>query len=260
MSIQALCGIVLFRLFLLSGLTFTTAQEAGILTGATPAITALLAMVLLKESANGRKVAGIICTVGGICLLQGILTSGTNLSIGHFTGNLLVLCAAGCESLFNIFSRSFALKATTQEKSMINTTVQTTIVTAIALVICMLLALMENPVTQLSKIGVVEWLALLWYGVFVTAVAFICWYGGIKRCGAFMAASFSGMMPVTAMLLSVGILGESIAWNQWAGGLLIITSMGLIGSSAIDLKRPIKENTEQARFESNVNTLPLVDN
>ncbi|WP_242975783.1 EamA family transporter [Desulfosporosinus sp. FKB] len=44
-----LCGIFLFRMFLLRGLDYTSAGEAGILAGATPAITALLAMMALKE-------------------------------------------------------------------------------------------------------------------------------------------------------------------------------------------------------------------
>ena len=34
-------------------------------------------------------------------------------------------------------------------------------------------------------------------------------------CGAFTAAAFSGMMPLTSMILSVIILGEQAGWQQW---------------------------------------------
>ena len=62
LSLQALCGIFLFRMFLLWGLHYTGSGEAGILTGATPAITALLAMMVLREAVSGRKLARILCT------------------------------------------------------------------------------------------------------------------------------------------------------------------------------------------------------
>jgi len=73
-------------------------------------------------------------------------------------------------------------------------------------------------------------MALLWYGLFVTALGFIFWYAGIKRCGAFTAAAFSGMMPFTSMLLSIILLSEHPGWQQWSGGILIIAGTTLIGS------------------------------
>lgn len=232
LSLQALCGIFLFRMFLLWGLNYTGAGEAGILTGATPAITALLAMIVLREPVSGRKLAGILCTVGGILIIQGVLTPGKGLSLEHIGGNLLVLCAAACESAFNTLSRISAVKATdlTEPSSPL---AQTAIVSAIALILCLIPALFEQPLKELAGIGMMEWTALLWYGVFVTALAFICWYSGIKRCGAFTAAAFSGMMPFTSMLLSIVVLGESTGCQQWLGGFLIILGMILIGTEGI---------------------------
>lgn len=232
LSLQALCGIFLFRMFLLWGLNYTGAGEAGILTGATPAITALLAMIVLREPVSGRKLAGILCTVGGILIIQGVLTPGKGLSLEHIGGNLLVLCAAACESAFNTLSRISAVKATdlTEPSSPL---AQTAIVSAIALILCLIPASFEHPLQELAGIGIMEWTALLWYGVFVTALAFICWYSGIKRCGAFTAAAFSGMMPFTSMLLSIVVLGESTGCQQWLGGFLIILGMILIGTEGI---------------------------
>ena len=71
----------------------------------------------------------------------------------------------------------------------------------------------------------------MWYGVFVTALAFFFWYSGIKRCGAVTAAAFSGFMPFGAMVLSWAVLGERPLWQQWSGGILVIAGMLLIGTS-----------------------------
>lgn len=249
LSLQALCGIFLFRMFLLSGLYYTSTREAGILTGATPAITALLAMIVLKEPVSGKKFAGILCTAGGILIIQGVLTPGNGLSLEHIGGNMLVLCAAACESVFNTLSRISTVKAAADLKEHSSPIAQTAIVSAIALILCLIPTLFEQPLKELSEIGLMEWTALLWYGVFVTALAFICWYSGIKRCSVFTAAAFSGMMPFTSMLLSTVVLGESADYQQWLGGFLVIVSMILIGTEGIDATSPMSKNIKSRREE-----------
>ncbi len=229
-ALQAFCGIFLFRLFLLTGLRATSAGEAGILTGATPAITAMLALIVLKEGFSFRKLSGVVATFAGILIIQGVLTPGNSLSLEHIGGNALVLCAAACESIFNTLSRSFAVK-TAGEEAPSNPIVQTTVVSGIALLLCLIPAAFEHPIRAISEIGFSSWLALIWYGVFVTALAFICWYAGIKRCGALTAAAFSGMMPLSAMLLSSLILREQTGYIQWIGGFFVIVGMVLIGGN-----------------------------
>ena len=227
-GLQALVGIFLFRFFLLNGVARTSAAEAGILTGATPAITAVLAWTLLKERVSLFSASGVAVTVCGVLLIQGLLTPGRVLAAEHFWGNMLILGAAASESTFNVLSRVFAVKGAERQRQT-DPLVQTALVAAIALVLCLLPALFEQPVQKLETLDFTGWLALVWYGVFVTALAFICWYAGIKRCPASMAAAFSGMMPLTAMLLSVTLLGETAGWTQWIGGALVMLGMALIG-------------------------------
>ena len=237
--LQAVFGIFLFRCLLLYGLLYTGSIEAGILTGATPAITAIFAMLFLKEAPTSKKLIGVVSTVIGILLIQGILIHRLGFSGTHLVGNLLVLCAAACESIFNILSRAAVIRDAAYERAPINPLLQTTIVTVIALLLCVIPALFESPFQRLAKIGYTEWLALFWYGLFVTALAFVFWYAGIKRCEAFTAAAFSGMMPFTSMLLSVIVLREQAGWLQWLGGLLVIVGMVLIGTGSSPGMHPI---------------------
>lgn len=231
LAVQALFGMFLFRMFLIIGLTHTSAGEAGILTGATPAITAILASTALKEPLGKNKFIGIASTVGGVFLIQGLFLPENSFSMEHFAGNMLVLCAAACESLFNILSRYFVRRSDSIEGHPLHPAVQTAIVSGIAMMLCLIPALFENPLSCLSAIGMKEWFALFWYGFFVTALAFIFWYAGIKRCGAITAAAFSGMMPFTSLLLSVLLLGEKAGLRQWSGGALVIAGIVLIGIS-----------------------------
>ena len=230
--LQALFGIFLFRMFLLQGLIRTSTGEAGILTGATPAITYLLAIVILKEPLRKIRIIGLVITITGILLVQGILLPDSGLTMIHFAGNILVLCAATCEAIFNVLSRFSFVKAATDKQMKIDILLQTTLVTCIAFLLCLVPAFMEKPIHSLLALNVGQWLVLVWYGVVVTALAFFFWYAGIKRCEASIAAVFSGMMPFTALLLSVIILGERPAWLQYIGGLLVIAGMVVSGFNA----------------------------
>lgn len=241
LMVQALFGMFLFRMFLIIGLMRTSAGEAGILTGATPAITATLAWCALKEPVGGKRFLGILCTIGGVLLIQGLFPSRNGLSMEHLAGNLLVLCAAASESLFNILSRFFARRQESAPRKALDPIVQTAVVSAIAMILCLAPAIFENPGTRLAALNGRGWFALVWYGVFVTALAFICWYSGIKRCGAITAAAFSGMMPFTAMLLSALLLKERSGLHQWAGGMLVIAGIILIGISRYGRKEEISE-------------------
>ena len=245
--LQALIGMFLFRMFLIIGLIHTSAGEAGILTGATPAITAILAAAVLAETLEKKKLIGIFCTIGGVFLIQGLFLSGKSFSMDHLRGNLLILCAAFCESLFNILSRFFVHpSASSKERSDFapgsqrihdfHPAVQTSVVSAIAMILCLIPASLEHPAARLAAIGPTEWFALVWYGLFVTALAFIFWYAGIRRCGAITAAAFSGMMPFTSLILATLLLGEHAGVHQWSGGALVFTGIFLISGSQGDKK------------------------
>lgn len=242
--VQALFGIFLYRMFLLFGLMRTSSVEAGILTGATPAVTAILARILLKETIDRKKRFGIACTICGILLVQGLLLPGSLFRLDHLAGNLLVLCASICESLFNTCSRIGVVKNQIEGSRQIHPMVQTVLVSAIAFLLCIVPVLYEQPIGSLSKAGVQEWSALIWYGAFITALAFLFWYAGIRRCSASIAAAFSGMVPFVSLILSVGVLGEHTHWNQWFGGFLIILGMVLIGAREAETREKQKTGKE----------------
>jgi drug/metabolite transporter (DMT)-like permease len=252
---QAACGIFLFRLLLLQGLLRTSAGEAGILTGITPAATAILAWALIREPLNKKSLVGIISTVCGVLIIQGILVKGGVFSIQHAAGNLLVICAALSESLFSVLCRVASIKANIKPEQAVDPLVQTALVCLAALVMCLVPAFFEHPLSALAKTGPAEWLALAWYGVVVTALGFILWYAGISRCRASVAAAFSGMMPLVALLLSMLILGDRFGWQQWSGGLLVVVGMMLAGSRGTTVRSkavPLKIETQRRKKHAGI--------
>jgi len=237
LALQAFFGIFLFRFLFLEGLLRTTSGEAGILTGTTPALTAMLAYLLLKEPSSKLRLLGIASTVTGVIILQDLRIPEAAIAWRHLAGNALVCCAALCESLFNILSRLGSIKRAYSQSLALDPLSQSTLVSGIALLLCAVPALTEHPLASLQSLDLSGWAALVWYGLFVTALAFVCWYYGINRCEATLAAAFSGLMPFTAMICSILLLHEQPVWQQWLGGLLVILGMLLTS-----LKHSTKQN------------------
>ncbi|MGU3469864.1 DMT family transporter [Paenibacillus sp. D51F] len=241
--LQAVFGIFGFRTFLLLGLAMTSAGEAGILTGAAPALTACLAYFVLREPLTAKTGLGVGCTAAGIALLQGMSLGRNGFLLEHLAGNLLILCAVACEAIFNVLSRKSRSNDGSPGATVdVHPMVQTMLVGAAALTLCAVPAMLEHPVRSLGTVGLREWLALAWYGLAITALSYGCFYAGIKRCDAYTTAAFAGWMPLTSLFLSMLLLGEKPPLVQWLGGALVIGGMLLIGSRAAraaDSKEPI---------------------
>ena len=225
--LQSLIGVFLFRVFLTFGLSHTSAAEAGILIGTSPAITAVLTRMLLKEPLNGGKLAGIAATLAGMAILHGFPFALDAFSWAHLVGNLLVLGAAACESAFVIIARNMALRET-KPAAQLHPVVHSGYVSIISLAACLPLMLWENQTQQLAGLSSGGWVSLVWYGGIVTVVAFACMFYGARSCDGYTLAAFSGLIPVSALLLSIVVLGESVAARHIVGCACIVLSILLM--------------------------------
>lgn len=221
--LQALFGVFLFRIFLTFGLRYTSAAEAGIITGSTPAITALFTYLILRESLTRRSLLGIVGTMLGIMILQGFPFNLDAFSLAHFFGNLLVVGAAACEASFTILARSLHVRR--KDAYVMHAAAQAGLVNIIALLLCLIPMLLEWPWTAISALSLDGWLALLWYGSFVTLVAFMLMFTGTKYVDGYTIAAFSGVIPVSALALSILILHDKIQLYHGIGCALIVGSI-----------------------------------
>lgn len=221
--LQALFGVFLFRIFLTFGLRYTSAAEAGIITGSTPAITALFTYLILRESLTRRSLLGIVGTMLGIMVLQGFPFNLDAFSLAHFFGNLLVVGAAACEASFTILARSLHVRR--QDAYVMHAAAQAGLVNIIALLLCLIPMLLEWPWTAVAALRLDGWLALVWYGSFVTLVAFMLMFTGTKYVDGYTIAAFSGVIPVSALILSIVILHDKIQLYHGIGCILIVGSI-----------------------------------
>lgn len=211
--LQGLCGIVLFRVFALYGLKSTGAMEAGIITGTTPAVLALLAIVLLGERLSMKSLVAVMCSVAG-CVVINLSQSGEGEST--LQGCLLVGAAVFCEALFTIWRKRIAdtVSATT------NTTV---------LIFCSLLLLAVPAGLEMWSMSVLPdrtaVAAVVYYGVFATVLAYLLWTSAVGRVSGATAGVTTAAMPASAVVLGCLFLGESVNVSHLLGCLFVVTGI-----------------------------------
>lgn len=216
--VQAFTGVFLFRTFLFFGLKLTSAVESGLITSISPAILGLLAFFFLKEELSTNKVIGITLVVLGLLIFN--VLGYSDLSTGStIKGNLLILIAVFCEASFSILNKL---------TNNIPTMYRATIINIFATICFIPFSIYDFYNYDFTKINYVSFLSVLYYGTFISVISFILWFRAIEKVSASSVAVFSGVMPISSMLLSSLILKEKISYFHIISLILII--MGICAS------------------------------
>jgi len=80
----------------------------------------------------------------------------------------------------------------------------------------------------LARISAWDWVALAYYGLVVTVLAFVLWARGLAVVPASTAAVFTAVLPLSAVLLSYAVLGEAFAWSHVLGAACVIGEIVLL--------------------------------
>lgn len=225
---QSITGVFLFRVLLFFGLKFTSAVESGLITSASPAMVGILAFFLLKEKLYLNRIVGIICVVAGI-LIVNIYTS-SNLqsgSINSIKGNTLILMSIICEALFSVLSKLNSCP--------ISPIYRTTIITIFSAFCFIPFSIYDILHFNFDHLNYTACLSIFYYGTFVSVVSYILWFKGISKVPANNAAVFTGIMPVSSILLSSLILKEKILIPHIISLIFIILGIYFSCSNNINL-------------------------
>lgn len=226
---QAFTGVFLFSVFLLYGLKLTSAAEGGIITSATPAVVGLISFFFLKERLTVNKAVGISLTVLGILAVNFLETELTlRQNFLTLVGNLLVFGAVVGEALFTIFR-----KILSQAVSPLATA---TLVSVLGFLMFLPFSIYEASNFDFTALSVIDWLPILYYAIVVTVIAFILWFQGVSKVPASTAAVFTGIIPISAVFLSVIVLSEPVSLRHIFGVLCVFLGIVFITRSPSDVQ------------------------
>jgi drug/metabolite transporter (DMT)-like permease len=211
-------NVVPFSLIVWSQVHITSGL-ASILNATTPLFTVLVAHVATTDDKLTRgRVVGIIGGFAGVVIMIGPDLLG---QIGtDVLAQLAMLVASLFYALSGVYGRRFAGQPPV--------TVAAGQMTSAALMLLPLMLIVDRPWTlpppSPAALGSIVALA-----VFSTALGYLIYFRVLARAGATNLLLVTFLIPVSAILLGVGVLGETLEPRQLAGMLVI----GL-GLAAID--------------------------
>lgn len=231
LAAQSFLGSFAFTVFLLKGVALTSPASAGIITSATPAFMGLAAWLFFRERPRGRGLAGIALAVAGVLAinLQGA-GGGSDLAPRPVAGNLLVLAAVGCETLFLLVR-----KALPEDRRSLSPLAVSTLLSLLGLAFFLPAGVWEAARGGLSEAGPRAWLATVWYAVVITMGGYYFWFWGVTRVDGARAGVATAMLPVSAVALSALVLGEQPTPGMLLGCGLVLA--GIVAVSGVKLSR-----------------------
>ena len=218
--VQAFAGNFLFTIFLLYGLKWTSATESGIILSTTPAVIGLISFFFLKEHLTWKGAAGATLAVLGVLMLTIVgASSRTEQGANPVLGNLLICAAVIGEALWTTLGKVGSKRVAPLAMA--------SVMSLLGFLLFLPFALYEVRSVAIAAVPLLNWLFLLYYGL-ATVSAYILWYRGVSKVPANVAGVFTGVLAISAAVLSYIVLKEQPSWSDVLGVACVLLAIVLI--------------------------------
>lgn len=180
---------------------------AAIMIAATPVFTVLLGHFLTAdERLTAPRLTGVLIGLIGVAVIIGpAVWSGGG---GSGIGEAACLGAALCYALAGIFGRRFR-----SDRPLVSAAAQLVVSTVLGWPVLLII----QPPWAVTGAGWLAWGSVIGLGLFCTAAAYVIYFRILASSGATNVLLVTLMVPVSAILLGVGLGDEVIALHQVAG-------------------------------------------
>ena len=218
--LESLLGNFLFSIFMLYGVSMTSAVSAGVVLSAIPAVVALLSWIFLREQISAQVWGGVILAMAAICLLAFAKTPSSADTMPHeLLGNLLVFAAVVCEASYAVIGKKLTASLGPRRITSLINLWGFTLITP--------LGIYAAQGFDFAAVSNATWLLLLFYSLAASVWTVWLWMTGLKVVDASQAGVFTVMLPITAALVGVLVLGESLSGMQCAAFALALVGLVL---------------------------------
>jgi drug/metabolite transporter (DMT)-like permease len=222
----ALFGILFFVLFpwaFNASLQHIPAARGAVGLATIPIQTLIVAAVFGREQLSAHKIIGVLLAFSGIAVAFGTAAFGAA-GAEYLLGDGLMLAGALCAAVYSVFSRP----TLTRHGPLF--------VTALAMVFAVAALLpfvaLKHGLTALPAFSRSGWLMILFLGTIAGAVQFSLFMWALRWLPPTTAVLYLTLNPITAMVLGIAVLGESLTLALVLGLALVLAGI-LVGTGAI---------------------------
>ncbi len=233
--LSALLGNFMFSICMLYGVALSSATSAGVIMAAIPAAVALLGWLWLKEAMSWRLALATTLAVVGIGLLAtGTPGPQTSASAGPAAsgalGHLLLVVAVMCEAAYAVMGKRLTDHLSARRI--------TALINLWGLLLMTPLGLWTALHFDWTRVEPWAWALLLFYGLAASVWSVWLWMTGLRCVPAAQAGIYTVMLPISACLVGVAALGETLTALQALALALGLAAIALTSRSAQDPPEP----------------------
>jgi drug/metabolite transporter (DMT)-like permease len=222
--LESFLGNFLFSICMLFGVSMTSAVSAGVIMASIPAVVALTSWIFLRERITLRIAGAIACAAAGIALLAftpvhastTASPSAASQSGMPWLGNLLVFGAVLCESAYAVIGKSLTGRLGPKRIS--------SLINLWGFALSTPFGVWFAWRFDFTSVHLGTWLLLVVYAMAASIWTVWLWMTGLRSVPASQAGVFTVMLPVSAALVGVLVLGESLSRLQ-----LVAFAAALVG-------------------------------
>jgi drug/metabolite transporter (DMT)-like permease len=202
------------------GLVYTTAAKASLILASIPALTALCAVLWLRERMRAMRLAGVAASVVGVAVLV-LADRAAAWGGGSLLGDLLLVATALSWALYSTLVKGLERRSTPAVLS--GATV------AFGALFLLPFAAYEaaQRLPSLPPLG--GWLAIAYLGLVASTVPILLWNYALRQMDASEAAVYVNLVPVVGVASAVLWLHEAVAPAQLLGGALVLAGVWAAG-------------------------------
>jgi len=215
----SLVGVLGFTVLMLYGMQMISGVTGSVIMSATPALTAILSVIFFKDEFNWKKGVSIALAVAGVLVMQ-LGSSADKHGKNEILGIVLVVAAICCEAGYTLMG-----KALTKDYPPQDIATFSAIIGFFGFIPFMIWQFREFAFADVSS---KSWVYLVLYGAGTMGLGSALWYKGIQQVEGSTAATFMGVMPISALVLSYALLGEQFRWVHLIGFALVFSGVLLI--------------------------------
>ena len=222
--LESFLGNFMFSICMLFGVSLTSAVSAGVIMASIPACVAVASWLFLREHITVRIGLAIACAAFGIGLLAlspsashaPASTTASSSASMPWLGNLLVFCAVLCETAYAVIGKSLTGRLGPKRiASLINLW---------GFMLSMPFGIWFALQFDFTAVRLGTWALLVAYALAASIWTVWLWMTGLRHVPAAQAGVFAVMLPVSAALVGVLVLGENLSSPQ-----LVAFVVALIG-------------------------------
>jgi drug/metabolite transporter (DMT)-like permease len=217
---MGLVGVTLYYLTFNLAMVYVSASQGALVQASIPAMTALVAVMWLRERATAMRWLGIALSVAGVL----IVFSGNSSAPGQspLLGNSLMFASVVCWGLYT----ALAKRAASFEPLVITVCVMGT-----GTLLLVPFSAYEIMNAGLKPLPISGWLGVIYLGGVASGLAYAIYNASLRHLDASAVGVYTNLIPIVGVLTGIVFLGEPMSLRAILGGAIVMLGVWITSRS-----------------------------